>query len=72
MVDELREERASGLRAAGLKVYPSRANYLLCRSERPLFEALLEKRIAVRDCSNYPGLDGRYFRVAVRSRGDNE
>ena len=72
VVDQLREEFASGFRKAGLKVYPSRANYLLCRSERPLFKALLEKRIAVRECSNYPGLDEHYFRAAVRSCEDNE
>ena len=71
-VEDLREELASGLRAAGLKVYPSRGCYLLCRSERPLFMELLRKHIAVRDCSNYPGLDEHFFRTAVRRREDNE
>ena len=72
VVDRLREELAAGLRSAGLKVYPSRAGYLLCRSERPLFETLLAQRIAVRDCSNYPGLDERFFRAAVRRPEENE
>jgi threonine-phosphate decarboxylase len=26
----------------------------------------------VRDCGNFTGLDGRYFRVAVRSGRENE
>ncbi|MBI4805798.1 MAG: cobyric acid synthase [Desulfovibrio sp.] len=33
---------------------------------------LLEKHIAIRDCSNFAGLDQRYFRVAVRAEGDND
>ncbi|MBR0459030.1 MAG: cobyric acid synthase [Victivallales bacterium] len=70
-IPALREELANGLRAADLKVYPSQANFLLCRGETGLAAKLLQKRIAVRDCSNYPGLDARFIRVAVRSREDN-
>jgi threonine-phosphate decarboxylase len=32
---------------------------------------LLEKRILIRDCANFQGLDGRYFRVAVRTGEEN-
>ncbi|GFK92949.1 Cobyric acid synthase [Fundidesulfovibrio magnetotacticus] len=60
----------------GVSVWPGRANYLLCRLERPevpaLRAALLKRRIAVRDCSNFAGLDARFFRVAVRPQADNE
>ncbi|WP_448884880.1 threonine-phosphate decarboxylase CobD [Citrobacter telavivensis] len=55
----------------GLTVYPGLANYLLLRSETDLQRALLARHILIRSCANYPGLDGRYFRVAIRSREEN-
>ena len=57
-----------------LTVYPGRANYLLLRCEREgldLQRALLEKHILIRSCANYPGLDARYYRVAIRSQEEN-
>lgn len=73
-VRKLREELSAGLRKAGLTVFPSEANYLLVRSADPGLRKRLLKdhRIAVRRCGNYRGLDGHYFRVAVRSAPDNE
>ncbi|MBW2129777.1 MAG: threonine-phosphate decarboxylase [Deltaproteobacteria bacterium] len=61
----------------GLEVYPSAANYLLCRwKSTPGFEDLLkhllERGIYVRDCRNFTGLEDRYFRIAVRQPGDND
>lgn len=59
----------------GLTVYPGRANYLFLRCERAdidLQYALLQQRVLIRSCANYPGLDGRYFRVAVRSEAENQ
>ena len=70
-VAELREQLAAGLTAAGWKVFPSRANYLLAKCPASPVRMLLRRRIAVRDCSNYPGLDERFVRVAVRSEADN-
>lgn len=65
-----------------LTVFPSDANFLLCRLDGPgasasvLRRALLHddgeaRRIAIRDSSNFPGLDPRFFRVAVRSHEEN-
>ena len=68
---ELRGELASELSAMGLKVFPSSANYLLVKTPRPLFRELLREKIAVRDCSNYPGLDDRFIRIGLRRREDN-
>jgi threonine-phosphate decarboxylase len=56
--------------------YPSAANYLLVElrnglSASQLRDELLRKRILIRDCSNFTGLDGRFFRVAVHGRDDN-
>lgn len=60
----------------GLKPYPSSANYLLVElvnglSAPALRDALLLRRIMIRDCSNFAGLDGRFFRVAVKGHADN-
>lgn len=61
----------------GVRVWPGAANYLLARFDggmtaAALQERLLPERILIRDCGNFHGLDGRFFRVAVRSREDNE
>ena len=60
----------------GLKPYPSVANYLLVEmrnglSAAELRDELVKKRILIRDCSNFVGLDGRFFRVAVHGQDDN-
>lgn len=60
----------------GLKPYPSAANYLLVElvngiSAPALRDELLRRRIMIRDCTNFTGLDGRFFRVAVKGRSDN-
>jgi len=75
-VTSLRDVMASELAMMpGVTVYPGAANYLLCRLDEPrvpeLRAKLLEKRMAIRDCSNFAGLDGRFFRLAVRAEADN-
>lgn len=68
----------------GLKVYPSPANFILCKlqtrlgsgsipstAER-LTRQLLRKGIYIRACGNFRGLSDRFFRVAVRKRDDND
>ncbi|MFD1434203.1 threonine-phosphate decarboxylase CobD [Kroppenstedtia eburnea] len=64
-----------------VEVLPGEVNYFLLRlklstagSESPslwLQRELGERGIMIRDGSTYPGLDGRYVRVAVRSREEN-
>ena len=78
-VRDLREKLVLSLGfVPGLKVFPSAANFLLCRLERlgqgigPLYDRLLSQRIAIRPCGNFRGLDERYFRIAVRTREENE
>jgi cobyric acid synthase CobQ/L-threonine-O-3-phosphate decarboxylase len=62
----------------GLRVYPSAANFLLVRLEQGspsaarLAEKLLAEGIAIRTFDASQHLDGRYFRVAVRTRRENE
>ena len=56
----------------GLKVYPSEANYIFFRGPEDLFEKCVPKGILIRDCSNYPGLQKGYYRVAVKLYEQNE
>ena len=72
-----REFLEDGLRRLGFRVYASEANYLFFKDEgkRPgrwLYEALLSEGILIRSCSNYPGLDGSFYRICVRGREENE
>lgn len=77
LIPALRRDLEEGLRGMGLKVFPSRVNYLMARIEQgpfrvPALCAQLKKQgILVRDCSNFQGLDDRYLRVAVRGAADN-
>ncbi len=62
----------------GLTVFPGVANYLLLRLEGRRIDApllagrLLRRGIAIRVCDNFAALDGRFFRVAVRTEEENE
>ncbi len=62
---------------AGITGYPSAANFILCQWHRTddlddLLRHLLSQGLYVRDCRNFPGLEGNYFRVAVRSPAEND
>lgn len=60
----------------GIHVFPSEANFLLCRLDRTsatdLSGQLAHQHILVRECSEFPGLDSSYLRVAVRQAEENE
>ena len=56
----------------GITVFASNANFLMIKDGRPLEKELLKKGILIRDCSNYRGLSGGYYRIAVRRREENE
>ena len=78
-VKERRKELLAAIgQLPGLKVYPGAANFLLIRSDRPDLDAielarrLLADGIAIRVCDNFAGLDKRFFRVAVRTKEENE
>ena len=76
LIPQLRDRLADGLRHLGLHVYPAAANYLLLRLTQGRAEdvvtALRQKGILLRACGNFPPLDARYLRVAVRSAGEND
>ncbi len=67
------------LSSIGLDVIQSAVNYLLVRLPKQvpfhvpeMQEKLGQMKILIRDASRFPGLDERYFRLAVRLREDNE
>jgi len=61
-------------------VYPYRpsVNFMLVRLDGKacpadeLAEHMASEGVLIRDCTNFRGLGGRYIRVAVRARADNE
>lgn len=61
----------------GVKVYPPTVNFILLNiretglNSRELTARMRRLGILIRDCSNYPGLDENYVRVAVKGKEDN-
>lgn len=57
--------------------YPPAANFIFCKilnnrlGVQDLSKQLIKSGVLIRDCSNFKGLDSRFFRVAVRKRKDN-
>lgn len=60
------------LQNLGMKVYDSEANYIFFNGPEGLFEKCLKEHILIRDCSNYPGLEKGYYRIAVKKHDANE
>ena len=59
-----------------LKVYEPSVNFILLKIKKDLSAGKLREKMAsqgiiIRDCSNFRGIDNRYFRVAVKSREEN-
>ncbi len=61
----------------GLKLYPSVANFILCRltnnkmDSKSLQEKLIQKNILIRDCSSFRSLNNKYIRIAIRTHKEN-
>lgn len=56
----------------GINCYDSEANYLFFEGPENLPALFAKKGILIRDCRGYRGLGPGYYRVAVRTRRDNE
>lgn len=54
-----------------LRIYGHAANFIFFRSRKGLDNALEEYGIRIRNCSNFPGLEEGWYRIAVRSREEN-
>lgn len=71
-VERERDFLTKGLQELGITVFPGAANFLLLKSGRDLYGELLGQGILIRDCRNFRGLSEGYYRVAVKSREENE
>jgi threonine-phosphate decarboxylase len=61
---------------SGARFFPTAANFFLARcvqadSLDKLIAALADAKILIRDCRGIEGLDGPYFRFAIRTREEN-
>ncbi len=71
----IKKERAfmeEKFRQKGLELFPSAANFILVYRKESFYENLLKKGILIRDCSNFRGLGKGFYRIAVKSRKENE
>ena len=61
-----------------LTVYPPSANFVLVRIDRPglsaeqIFDAAIREKMMIRNCTDFPGLDERYFRFCFMLPEDND
>ncbi len=53
-------------------IYKSDGNFLLLRGEEGLKSKLLDKGILIRSCENFRGLTKYHYRVAVKTRREND
>lgn len=73
LISAERQRLQFNLRRLGFQVISGTANYILFYTDRTdLAQLLLERGIAIRDCSNYVGLGSGWYRVAVRLREENQ
>ena len=62
----------------GLKVYDPVANFVLCRIEKEnvdadiLFDKAIRQNMMIRNCSTFPYLDNKYFRICFMNPADND
>jgi len=71
-----RERLAAALsRLPGVTTFPSDANFILLRTDRPsrdVFEALMRRGVLVRDLGGNPGMLHRCLRVTVGLKAEND
>lgn len=61
------------LNSMNLEVFPSAANFIMFKSEIINLDRLLKnENIAIRNCENYEGLEKGFYRIAVRTRKENQ
>ena len=82
LIAQERKVLETGLKKLGFLVYPGNVNYLLFRVPKCLFQieqekaylyhAMLKRKILIRDCRNYQGLTGGYYRICVKGKRENQ
>ena len=79
-MSDLRGEYLSGqreymrniMKMMGYVVFASKANYLFFKGRPGLEKEALEAGFLIRDCQNYEGLSEGFYRIAVRTKEENE
>ena len=72
-----RKQLEKGLRDLGFWVCPSEANFILFQDLREgaedgrLYGQCRERKLLLRSCKNFRGLDGSYYRVCVKGEKEN-
>ncbi|MBQ9234112.1 MAG: aminotransferase class I/II-fold pyridoxal phosphate-dependent enzyme [Lachnospiraceae bacterium] len=56
----------------GFMVYPSDANFIMIKTDKPIYDILLKRGILIRDCSDFEGLKKGFYRIAVKTHRENE
>lgn len=71
MIHDQRAWPRQQLECLGCWVSDSRTNYLLFSAPAGLDQKLRQRRIAIRSCENYHGLEAGWYRIAVRQPEEN-
>ncbi|MBQ5676749.1 MAG: aminotransferase class I/II-fold pyridoxal phosphate-dependent enzyme [Lachnospiraceae bacterium] len=67
-----REYLSNELKRLKFTVYDSQANYIFFEAPKNLWDLCEKENILIRDCSNYRGLTKGYYRIAIKTRQENE
>lgn len=73
--ERLETERMAGTEGKKpfyIRIYGHEANFIFFRSRIGLAAEMKKFGILIRDCSNFPGLEEGWYRIAVRPREENE
>ncbi len=64
------------LKALGFKVFNSEANFIFFENQSDkapnFYQSLQERGIFIRNCDNFIGLKGKFFRIAIKKHEENE
>ena len=61
-----------------IKIYDSKGNFILCEIKKEgltadyIYDKLINKKIIIRNCESFEGLDNKFFRVCVLKHEENE
>lgn len=68
-VAKLRNSLSNLLAERGFQVFPSDSGFVMIKAKEDLYRFLLDKKILIRDCSNFDGIDEGYYRISVSGYG---
>ena len=71
-INASKAKMTNALEQLKIKIYDSDVNFILIKTDVPLFEELLKQHILIRQCDDFEGLSKDYYRVAVKSDTDND